>query len=376
VRGNAFNFLAMFAALMVGYGIFVSNGDSGPAAADVSGVLKGYYLHNAVITETTDSGAPHFRVAAMEVSQNLQEKTVSLGGLRVDYLKPAVDQPGGALPAHWVLNADRGTAIESFHRLALQGNVQAHNLGAPRGIVFNTHSLDVDTEKATATSRDAVQIDVEKNTVNGRGFFADFNREHFNLDADVSVKLAQAARSEAGDTAIQVPEILEGTSSAYDGSCLTMTDAVSKTPPYVKAQRVKACGRDIANGTIEFRRNVSVELPKSGSLHADSADVTMKDGKVAKAHFATDAPNKFVEFSHRAKDNSDKLIRGHAATIDYDVEHATLHLEGNVWFHDERGELTHDQLDYNLTTEAWRGTNTRATINRQQKNSNSPTETP
>jgi lipopolysaccharide export system protein LptA len=78
-----------------------------------------------------------------------------------------------------------------------------------------------------------------------------------------------------------------------------------------------------------------------------------------------------VEFQHRAKD-SGKIVRGHASSIDYDVEHSMLHLEDNVSFKDERGEWTMDQLDYNIATEAWRGTNTNATLNRPPKEATSP----
>jgi LPS export ABC transporter protein LptC len=372
MSSNAFNYLALLAALVVGYGIFVSTGDESTATADATGMLQGYFLRDAIITETGVLGLPQFRVAAAEVAQNLQNDSVVLASLRVDYLEHAVEQSAeNATPAHWVLNADRGTAFENFRRLELRDNVRAHNLGAARALVLDAPSLDVDMVNEIATSQDAVQIGIDDSTVSGRELFADLHREQFRLEADVGLRLAQVKPTASDTPAIQVPDSFEAKSTAFDGNVLTMIEVASKSPPFIKAQQLRSAGRDIANNKIELKGNVTVELPKSGSLAADKAIVVLRNRAVAQAHAEADSPDKFVEFEHRAKD-SDKLIRGRASTVDYDVEQAALHLEGKVWLSDAHGEWTFDQLDYNITTEAWRGTNTKGSLNRPPKGASAP----
>ncbi len=378
MSSNALNYLALLAALVVGYGFFVGSTDTDLAVNNVTGELQGYYLRDAIITETTSSGAPLFRIAAADVAQNLKDDSVALTGLRVDYLKPTKESPRESAAetdlqkaAHWVLNSDAGTAFDNFRRLALRGNVQAHNLGATSAIVLDSPSLDVDTVKETASSEDTVQIGIDRSTVTGRGLFADLNRERFSLASNIGLRLAQIEKTAAGSSSVQIPESFDAKSFSYADNNLTMLDVVSKSPPFVKAQRLKASGRDIANNKIEMQGAVSVELPKSGSLTADTAIVTLRNRSVSRAYAAADSPDKFVEFQHRAKE-SGKTVRGRAATIDYDVEQSVLHLRGNVWLSDERGEWTMEELDYNLATEAWQGTKLKATLKRRPKSTAIP----
>jgi LPS export ABC transporter protein LptC len=280
MNSNAFNYLALLAAIVVGYGVFVSSEDPDESLPNVAGVMQGYYLRDAVITETTAEGAPHFRVAASEVAQNLQEKFVALNSLRVDYLKPAdekADEDEAA--AHWVLNADRGTAFDNFRRLALQGNVQAHNLGAPRAIVFDTYSLDIDMEKETLKTRDAVEIGIDKSRVNGRGFFADLARERFTLDSNVGLRVAQAERS-AKPSEISLPDAFEAETFEYRDNVWTLIKVRSKTPPFVQADTLRATGADLANNKIAMRGSVRVELPQQGQITSDTALVSVRNNQV------------------------------------------------------------------------------------------------
>lgn len=366
MNSNAFNYFALLAAIVVGYGVFISSDDSDEANPNIAGIMQGYYLRDAVITETTAEGAPHFRVAASEVAQNLQDKIVALNSLRVDYLKPAEEQSKkDASPAHWVLNADRGTAFENFRKLALQGNVQAHNLGAPRAIVFDTHSVDIDMDKETLKTRDAVQIGIDASRVNGRGFFADLSNERFALESKVGMRLAQAERSTKSSD-ISLPDVFEADTFEYRDNVWTLIKVRSKTPPFVQADTLRATGADIANNKIAMRGSVRVELPEQGQITSDTALVSIRNNQVSNAHVASDSPSKLVEFEHKRK-GSEQLVKGRASTIDYDVAQSALKLENNVWFSDENGVWEMEKLDYNIATGAWSGSKFKGTLNRRPK---------
>jgi LPS export ABC transporter protein LptC/lipopolysaccharide transport protein LptA len=373
---NIFNYFALLAALVVGYGIFASSTDDEDEPVDVLPELQGYYLRDAVITETTASGTPHFRVAAFEVAQNSQSNKVALTGLRVDYLKTDAEAADGAAGNHWVLNADRGVASEDFRELELESNVQAHNLGAAQSVVLETEALTVDMDKQTARSTTDVDILFDGNRAKGRGFFVNLAADSLKLEGAGSIRLAQVddRSNDATNAQASLPDIFtfeEMEKAAAPDNTLTMKKVRSITPPYIAADRAQAKGVDLANNRIVLSGNVRLELPKQGQLTADTAIVTLRDNKVTAAHVASETPEKLVEFEHRAKD-SGKLIRGRAETIDYDVAKGTLQLRRNVRLTDERDEWNMDELDYTIATEAWRGKNIKGILNPRPKNSTIP----
>jgi len=74
-----------------------------------------------------------------------------------------------------------------------------------------------------------------------------------------------------------------------------------------------------------FTGNVHVRAESQGDLHADRATVEIINGVLVSA-FVTGSPAQFQQ----TRSTTDRLVKGHAATINYDVAAATVKLTGDA----------------------------------------------
>ena len=355
-----FSFITLVAALMIGYAV-ISGRDSEPTMADVQAVLLGYHLKNAVITETSPDGSPHVRFAADEVVQTLDSDTVTLSSVRIDYEQPDAETAGKT--ARWVLNADRAIGPAQAQRtdlpVRLRGNVRAHSVGAPHDAVLRTDSLDIDTERQTATTPELVDVDLDGHSARGRGLFVDMKSHRVQLRSEVALRFAAqptaaVTPSEPNKPApkISLPNIFESEELELDkDQVLTLKKVRSVTPPFVSADLARATGADLANNQVVLTGAVRIELPDQGVITADAATVTLRDDRVVRA-IITGKP---VNLEHRPKDGSE-TVYGRASSVDYDVPAQSVVFSGNAWFTKGEYDFKSDSIVYDLATGAVRAT--------------------
>ena len=169
-------FTALIGALIVSYGVLTGNHrDTAPMPEGVQQL--GYYMKDAVITETSIDGNPRLKLTSRSIQQHVEDNSVGLSDVQVDYV---------SIPdKHWVLTADRGVVPANSHTITFLGDVAIRQLDAQPGAVIRTPSVTIDTDTNIAQSSDPVAIEFGNHTVLARGFKADLKAEHVQLESQV-----------------------------------------------------------------------------------------------------------------------------------------------------------------------------------------------
>jgi LPS export ABC transporter protein LptC len=110
---------ALLAALVAVYGALVDRNIASDTDDDTP-PPPGYYLKDAIITQTQPDGSPNLRLVAARIEQRRKEEDILLNDVRLDYLKIA-DRP-------WVLTAEHGKVPEDSRIVEFTGNVDLHPL--------------------------------------------------------------------------------------------------------------------------------------------------------------------------------------------------------------------------------------------------------
>jgi LPS export ABC transporter protein LptC len=350
--------IAALAALMIAYSVLTSSDDQLDVRQEQPEIL-GYYVRDAIITETAPNGAPRVRFAAAEVTQDLSDNSVSLSSVRADYLWPATDRAKHNGPTtidnkkdtnHWVLNADRARLIpksaQNAERIELRGNVEAHSVDDVHSAVLNTQSLDLDTEQQIARTSDSVQVDVDGHLATGRELLVDIAKNHVQLKAGGTLRVAASDRQPA---TLSLPEIFEWDDLNFKDNVFVLTKVRSKSEPFISANQARATGADLANNQWVLTGAVRLELPNRGLLTADTATVAVRNNRVAHVQLAGEP----VNFEHRR--SNEQTIYGRATALDYDVPAALLRIPGTAWFRLDTFEWKQEATEYNLATGEARG---------------------
>jgi lipopolysaccharide transport protein LptA len=113
----------------------------------------------------------------------------------------------------------------------------------------------------------------------------------------------------------------------------------------IRADEAWVSGVEINFSNTEWRFSGAVHITfDGGELDASEATAKFLGNRLQTAH-ATGGP---ATFSHTGADN-DRLSRGRASTIEYNVPQGRIRLAGDVWFSDGRGEVaTSAPLTYSL----------------------------
>jgi len=169
-------FTALIGALMVSYGVLTGNRrDVVPASAGVQQL--GYYMNDAVITETSPEGNPRLKLIARTIQQDPQDNSVALFDVQLDYV---------SIPdKHWLLTAERGSVPADSHTVTFLGDVTLRQLDVQPGATIRTPSVSVNTDTNIARSRDPVSIELGNHNVLARGFTADLKAERVRLESQV-----------------------------------------------------------------------------------------------------------------------------------------------------------------------------------------------
>jgi LPS export ABC transporter protein LptC len=139
---------------------------------------QGYYLKNAVLSETDDTGAILFRVQAERVEHESRESGFNLEEVRVEY--------GAETTVSWRLTAARGTMTPDGDQLDLQSvrvraEAQPEADKEPEVLVFETRGLTVDLRARTAATSEQVRMRKGQCEFNARGLNVDLNRDSYEF---------------------------------------------------------------------------------------------------------------------------------------------------------------------------------------------------
>jgi len=97
--------------------------------------------------------------------------------------------------------------------------------------------------------------------------------------------------------------------------------------------QASSSSEDFKNSHWIFTGNVHVRTESQGDLHADRATVEITDGALASAD-VSGSPAQFEQ----TRVTSGRLVKGHAATIHYEVAAATVKLAGDAMLSDVRND--------------------------------------
>lgn len=144
----------------------------------------------------------------------------------------------------------------------------------------------------------------------------------------------------------QLPISLDAASSEVDYKTNTVVFrnvVISQGDTRVQADHAHATGLDFDNSRWTFEGNVRISGEQQGSLRSDQAVVEFRNNRIAKATI-DGSP---AEFEQKRTD-SDRMARGHAREIVYDVNDATVRLSDDAWLSDGHTEISGPLLVYNI----------------------------
>lgn len=148
-----------------------------PATA-VRGNQPGFYLKDATLQQTDETGRVEMRVTAVTAVQDPATRFVRGETLRVDYF---LDEP-----RTWVMTANAGVLPPDGQTVQLEGDVRLAGLDTGSDpAVIRTERMTLDVDASVATTQEPVRIEMGKNSITARGLRADLKTDRLQLEADV-----------------------------------------------------------------------------------------------------------------------------------------------------------------------------------------------
>lgn len=140
---------------------------------------RGYYVNDAVLTETGVDGRPRIVVQAGTIEQQVADRSVILSRLELDYRTEAAGT--------WKVTADRGRMPADQTSLQLEGNVTVRG-GEPGGpvAIIRSEQLAYDTGASVIQTPDPVTVVFGQHELNGRGLRVDLNARTLRLESNVN----------------------------------------------------------------------------------------------------------------------------------------------------------------------------------------------
>lgn len=117
---------------------------------------------------------------------------------------------------------------------------------------------------------------------------------------------------------------------------------ITQGPLKVEAQEAAATGLNFENSEWTLTGQVKITMP-DGKLSSSDAKVNFRNNEIAQA-VVHGTP---AEFEQKLKDTQ-QLARGHANTIEYNVQAGTVKLTGAAWLTDGDNVIQGDTLIYDV----------------------------
>lgn len=134
----------------------------------------GYYLQNAVVTETDATGAARMKLRADNILQNSTDDSITLQNVLLDYQS--------APDAKWLLTADRGHLATGSRTIEFSGAVHIKPLDQPGNTIeLHTEALSVDTLNNIATAPGKVNFQMDKQRLTATGLRYDLKQQKLQL---------------------------------------------------------------------------------------------------------------------------------------------------------------------------------------------------
>lgn len=165
---------ALLAALVIGYGALVERNPA-PTANNGQAERPGYYLQDAIITQTQQDGSVSLRLVANRIEQQ-GDDSIALDTVRVNYFQS---------PQHeWLLTARRGTVPPTFRVVQLFGDVELRPADAQPAAFLRADAMAIDTQTNIAYSLSSpVRLRFGGHAMTVKNFRADLNSEKLRLES-------------------------------------------------------------------------------------------------------------------------------------------------------------------------------------------------
>jgi len=171
---------ALLGALVIGYGALVDRGPP-PAASTGQADQPGYYLQDAVITQTQQDGSVSLRLIAERIEQRHGDESISLESVRVNYFQT---DSGQSAPREWLLSAREGLVPANFRVVQLFGDVVLRPADAQPTTFLRADALAIDTQTNVAYNTSSpVHVRFGGHSMVVKNFRADLTNEKVRLES-------------------------------------------------------------------------------------------------------------------------------------------------------------------------------------------------
>ncbi|HKQ16046.1 MAG TPA: LPS export ABC transporter periplasmic protein LptC [Steroidobacteraceae bacterium] len=172
---------ALLGALVIGYGALVERNPA-PAAGSTQAEQPGYYLKDAVITQTQQNGSVGLRLIADSIEQRQGgDDSITLDTVRVNYFQAS---PGELAQREWLLSARSGLVPANFRVVQLFGDVVLRPADAQPTAFLRADALAIDTQTNIAYSTSSpVHVRFGGHSMVVKSFRADLTNEKVRLES-------------------------------------------------------------------------------------------------------------------------------------------------------------------------------------------------
>jgi LPS export ABC transporter protein LptC len=166
---------ALLAAVVIGYNAFMRRSGE-PAAPSEELPQPGYFLRQAVVTQTQKDGSLGLRLTAERIQQRPLNDAIVMDGVRANYFR--------AQDHEWIMTARHGVVPPDSRTVQLDGDVELRPADATPTAFLRVDSLAVDTEKNIAYSTSSpVEVRFGPHAVTVKRFVADLNSEKIHVES-------------------------------------------------------------------------------------------------------------------------------------------------------------------------------------------------
>jgi LPS export ABC transporter protein LptC len=179
---------ALLAALVIGYGALVERSPA-PTSNDAQAEQPGYYLQDAIVTQTQQDGSVSLRLVASRIQQQRRDDSIALDTVRVNYYQSNSGSNSGSKSdqspqREWLLNARQGFVPANFRVVQLFGDVVLRPADAQPEAFLRVDALAVDTQTNVAYSlASPVRVRFGSHEMVVKNFRADLDTENIRLEA-------------------------------------------------------------------------------------------------------------------------------------------------------------------------------------------------
>jgi LPS export ABC transporter protein LptC len=166
---------ALLAALVAGYAAVTRN-DPSDVTTMPAPPRPGYFLRDAIITQTEKDGRPGIRLIAERIDQSSTDDAIRLSTVHVDFLRTTERQ--------WTLTAQQGFVPMGSRVIQFSGDVHLRPIDNTTNASLRTNALAIDTERNVAYSTQSpVDIRFGRVAMRVKRFEADLKSEKVKLES-------------------------------------------------------------------------------------------------------------------------------------------------------------------------------------------------